>query len=121
MKSETCTLCLKELREELIKIRNSSTSTCLSIPIVFLSAVSNVTGVCLNLYAINKLIHLYGGLACWDFSSLASHGRIDFAGLKDPHSSADSSIDVGFFSTHKFLGGPGSSGITKFSLSFHLL
>lgn len=79
------------------------------VPLCVLSAGSNITGLQANVSDINELIHSYNGIACWDFAAVSAHSKIDF----NPSDRPNGSIDVGFFSPHKLLGGPGSPGNHK--------
>ncbi|ODS24794.1 selenocysteine lyase [Candidatus Endobugula sertula] len=74
------------------------------------SACSNVTGISTNYYKIAELMHRYGGYVCVDFSGSAPYVKIDMH-PENP----EESLDVIFFSPHKFLGGPGSSGVLAFN------
>jgi len=78
------------------------------------SAASNVTGIRTDVKAVSSLLHKYGAIACFDFAACAPYVEIDMnpepAGEGD-----DPSIDAIFISAHKFLGGPGSSGILVFN------
>ncbi|MGB5346825.1 MAG: aminotransferase class V-fold PLP-dependent enzyme [Woeseia sp.] len=77
------------------------------------SAASNVTGMRSPVEAIAALLHRYGALACFDYAACAPYEAIDM----NPRNSGegDASIDAIFLSPHKFLGGPGSSGILVFN------
>lgn len=77
------------------------------IPIVVLSAGSNVTGLQTDTAAINELVHRYNGITCWDFAAVSAHSKIDF----NPADRPTACTDVGLFSPHKLLGGPGCPGI----------
>jgi selenocysteine lyase/cysteine desulfurase len=78
------------------------------------SAASNVTGIRTDVSAIASLLHKYGAIACFDFAACAPYVEIDMnpepAGEGD-----DPSLDAIFISPHKFLGGPGSSGVLVFN------
>ena len=78
------------------------------------SAASNVTGMRSDVRKIASLLHRYGAIACFDFAACAPYVDIDMnpepAGEGD-----DPSIDAIFISPHKFLGGPGSSGVLVFN------
>ncbi|MEM8887837.1 MAG: aminotransferase class V-fold PLP-dependent enzyme [Bacteroidota bacterium] len=80
------------------------------IKIASITAASNVTGIKTNYHAVAKLIHSYDGLCFVDFACSAPYVKIDMH-PKDPQAS----LDAIFFSPHKFLGGPGSSGILVFN------
>lgn len=79
------------------------------IPVCILSAASNVTGIHVNVPFINELIHSFNGLACWDFAAVSAHSKVNFNVPNQP----SASIDVGFFSPHKLLGGPGTPGMSQ--------
>jgi len=78
------------------------------------SAASNVTGIRADVSAIASLLHKYDAIACFDFAACAPYVEIDMnptpAGEGD-----DPSLDAIFISPHKFLGGPGSSGVLVFN------
>ena len=78
------------------------------------SAASNVTGIQSNVYALATLLHQYGAIACFDFAASAPYVEINMN--PEPRSAGDDpSMDAIFVSPHKFLGGPGSSGILVFN------
>jgi selenocysteine lyase/cysteine desulfurase len=76
------------------------------------SAASNVTGMRTPVHAIAKLLHAYGAIACFDYAASAPYVPID---MNPPCSDGDASIDAVFISPHKYLGGPGSSGVLVFN------
>ncbi|KAF4656752.1 hypothetical protein FOL47_008756 [Perkinsus chesapeaki] len=78
-----------------------------AVPVVVLSACSNVTGACLNMPEVSTLIHKYNGVAAWDLAAIAAHKKVDMNPLSHPYGY----IDFAFVSPHKLLGGPGSSGL----------
>ena len=69
------------------------------------SAASNVSGVKTPVYDVARILHEYGALAFFDFAAIAPYVRIDV------HRDDLACFDAIYFSPHKFLGGPGSSGI----------
>lgn len=73
------------------------------------TACSNVTGIFTPYYEIAKLTHAYGGYCFVDFACSAPYTNIDMH-PKDKNAK----LDAIFFSPHKFLGGPGSTGILIF-------
>jgi selenocysteine lyase/cysteine desulfurase len=77
------------------------------------SAASNVTGMKAPVHAIARLLHRHGAIACFDYAASAPYVPIDMNPA--PAGDGDSSIDAIFLSPHKFLGGPGSSGILVFN------
>jgi selenocysteine lyase/cysteine desulfurase len=81
--------------------------------IVSFSAASNVTGIISPVHEIAALLHRYDAIACFDYAASAPYVQIDMnppAGQYD----GDASLDAIFISPHKFLGGPGSSGVLVF-------
>ena len=78
------------------------------------SAASNVTGMRSDVRKIASLLHQYDAIACFDFAACAPYVEIDMnPAPRSPEE--DPSIDALFISPHKFLGGPGSSGILVFN------
>jgi selenocysteine lyase/cysteine desulfurase len=77
------------------------------------SAASNVTGIRSNVREISALLHAYGAIACFDYAACAPYVEIDMNPA--PIGDTDASIDAIFISPHKFLGGPGSSGVLVFN------
>ncbi|MFD0991897.1 aminotransferase class V-fold PLP-dependent enzyme [Tenacibaculum geojense] len=71
---------------------------------------SNVTGIKTDYHKIAALIHRYGGLCFVDFACSAPYVDINMHPEKE-----DEYLDAIFFSPHKFLGGPGSSGVLVFN------
>ncbi len=78
------------------------------------SAASNVTGMRSDVQRIATLLHEYGALACFDFAACAPYVNIDM-NPEPAVAGEDPSIDAIFISPHKFLGGPGSSGVLVFN------
>jgi len=78
------------------------------------SAASNVTGIRSDVRGITTLLHKYDAMACFDFAACAPYVDIDMN--PEPEGEDDDpSIDAIFISPHKFLGGPGSSGVLVFN------
>jgi selenocysteine lyase/cysteine desulfurase len=69
------------------------------------SAASNVTGLLTPVYQVAAILHDAGALAFFDYAAAAPYMPIDVE--RDERSY----FDAVFFSPHKFLGGPGSSGV----------
>jgi len=69
------------------------------------SAASNVTGLITPVYSVARIMHEHGALAFFDLAAAAPYMEINI------HRDSKSYFDGIFFSPHKFLGGPGSSGI----------
>lgn len=75
------------------------------------SAASNVTGVRSDVYAIARIMHRHGGIACFDYAALAPYVPIDMHPPGDPKAA----LDAIFLSPHKMLGGPGTPGVLVFA------
>ena len=73
------------------------------------TAASNVTGIESPYFQMAKLMHEHGGFCFVDFAAAAPYVEINMH-PKDPLEK----LDAIFFSPHKFLGGPGSSGVLVF-------
>ncbi|MFX0074020.1 MAG: aminotransferase class V-fold PLP-dependent enzyme [Candidatus Hermodarchaeota archaeon] len=73
------------------------------------SAASNVTGLKSPVYEISRILHRHGSIACFDFAASAPYVKIDM------NKDFDTYFDAIFISPHKFIGGPGSSGILVFN------
>ncbi len=78
------------------------------------SAASNVTGIISPVHEIASLLHRYDAIACFDFAASAPYVEID---MNPPPGrfEGDASLDAIFISPHKFLGGPGSTGVLVFN------
>ena len=74
------------------------------------SAGSNVTGICSDTTALTELLHAHGALAFFDFAGTGAYVKIDMNPSPSTQG-ADASMDAIFLSPHKFIGGPGSSGL----------
>ena len=72
------------------------------------SAGSNITGLMTDTYGLAKIAHENGAYIFFDFAAVAPYVDINIS--KDRLSY----YDAIFYSPHKFLGGPGSSGILIF-------
>ncbi|WP_339658748.1 aminotransferase class V-fold PLP-dependent enzyme [uncultured Polaribacter sp.] len=80
------------------------------IKIASITACSNVTGIKTEYHKVAKLIHKYNGLCFVDFACCAPYVDINM------HPEIEEEyLDAIFFSPHKFLGGPGSSGVLIFN------
>ncbi len=97
-------ICFDSFEKLLIKYKDRP------IKIASVTACSNVTGIRTNYYKMAKIIHQHGGLCFVDFACSAPYVHIDMH-PKDE----ESYLDAIFFSPHKFLGGPGSSGVLVFN------
>lgn len=79
-----------------------------------ITGCSNVTGVATDYHAVAKIMHQNGGKCFVDFACSAPYVKIDMH-PDDP----EEKLDAIFFSPHKFLGGPGTTGITVFCESMY--
>jgi selenocysteine lyase/cysteine desulfurase len=77
--------------------------------IAAVSAGSNVTGIIPPYYKIAEMIHKAGGLCFVDFACSAPYIPINM----HPENELQK-LDAVYFSPHKFLGGPGGTGIIVF-------
>jgi selenocysteine lyase/cysteine desulfurase len=78
------------------------------------TACSNVTGIRTPYHEMARLMHKYGGVAFIDFAASAPYDDINMH-PGDPLEK----LDAIFFSPHKFLGGPGASGVLVFDSSLY--
>lgn len=73
------------------------------------SAASNVSGILTNVYDVARILHKHRAIACFDFAACAPYVEINMNKDKESY------FDAIFFSPHKFLGGPGTSGVLIFN------
>ena len=78
------------------------------------TACSNVTGVHTPYHKLAKIMHEFGGLCFVDFAANAPYEKIDMHPA-DPMEK----LDAIYFSPHKFLGGPGASGVLIFDSAIY--
>ena len=78
------------------------------------SAASNVTGMLTPVHEIAALLHRYDAIACFDYAASAPYVEIDMNPGEEAYP-GDASLDAIFISPHKFLGGPGASGVLVFN------
>jgi len=79
------------------------------LKIAAVTSCSNVTGVFTPYYEIAEIMHNNGGLCFVDFACSAPYVNMNM----HPKNSKQQ-LDAIYFSPHKFLGGPGSTGILAF-------
>jgi selenocysteine lyase/cysteine desulfurase len=77
--------------------------------IAAITSCSNVTGIMTPYHEIAEIMHQHGGLCFVDFACSAPYISINM----HPENPLQK-LDAIYFSPHKFLGGPGSSGILVF-------
>jgi selenocysteine lyase/cysteine desulfurase len=80
------------------------------LKIAAITSCSNVTGIFTPYHTMAGMIHRAGGYCFVDFACAAPYIDINM----HPEA-ADEYLDAIYFSPHKFLGGPGSSGIVIFN------
>ena len=78
------------------------------------TACSNVTGIMTPYHNMAEILHEYNRLCFVDFSGSAPYVEINM----HPDNDAQR-LDAIFFSPHKFLGGPGSSGVILFNKNLY--
>ncbi|CAA0152278.1 Putative aminotransferase [Tenacibaculum maritimum] len=97
-------ICLAQFKEILEENKERK------LKIASITACSNVTGIKTEYHKIAKIIHDYNGLCFVDFACSAPYVDIN---MHPEHK--EEYLDAVFFSPHKFLGGPGSSGVLIFN------
>ncbi|WP_456376838.1 aminotransferase class V-fold PLP-dependent enzyme [Lutibacter sp.] len=101
---ESGLICFDSFRKLLIQYKDRP------IKIASVTACSNVTGIRTDYHEIAKIIHKHGGLCFVDFACSAPYVEVNM------HPGDNKSyLDAIFFSPHKFLGGPGTSGVLIFN------
>jgi selenocysteine lyase/cysteine desulfurase len=78
------------------------------------TACSNVTGIETPYHLMARIMHKHGGFCFVDFAASAPYVPVNMH-PEDPMER----IDAVFFSPHKFLGGPGSSGVMVFNSALY--
>ncbi|HOY30316.1 MAG TPA: aminotransferase class V-fold PLP-dependent enzyme [Bacteroidales bacterium] len=99
---------LNHLEQELKKYENRK------FKIGSFTACSNVTGITTPYHQMAKMMHRYGGVCFVDFAASAPYCEMNMHPA-DPMEK----LDAIFFSPHKFLGGPGSSGVLIFDSTLY--
>ena len=84
------------------------------LKIAAVTSASNVTGVYAPYYEISEIMHNHNGFCFVDFACSAPYVNINMHPANPLQS-----LDAIYFSPHKFLGGPGSSGILIFNKSLY--
>ncbi len=97
-----------ELRRQLEKYKDRK------MKIGSFTACSNVTGIETQLHELAAIMHAHGGVCVADYAASAPYTDIDMH-PEDPMEK----LDAIMFSPHKFLGGPGSSGVLIFDSAFY--
>jgi selenocysteine lyase/cysteine desulfurase len=99
---------LDELRTQLEKYRDRV------VKIGAFTACSNVTGIETPIHDMARIMHEHGGYCFVDYAASAPYVDINMH-PGDPMEK----LDAIMFSPHKFLGGPGSSGVLIFSKNLY--
>lgn len=81
-----------------------------TMKIASVTACSNVTGIQTDYHRIAKIMHQNSGVCFVDFACSAPYVKIDMY-----PEDKEAYLDAIFFSPHKFLGGPGTSGVLIFN------
>lgn len=81
-----------------------------TLKIASITSCSNVTGIKTPYHEVAKLMHRNNGVCFVDFACSGPYVKIDM----HPED-AESYLDAIFLSPHKFLGGPGTSGVLIFN------
>lgn len=82
--------------------------------IASVTACSNVTGIYTPYHQIAEIAHKHGGYCFVDFACSGPYVDINM----NPENAAQQ-LDAVFLSPHKFLGGPGSSGVVVFKKNLY--
>ena len=106
--NEAGLFCLDQLKLLLEKYKNRS------FKIASITSCSNVTGIKTPYHVVAKLMHQNNGVCFVDFACSGPYVSIDM----HPQD-ADDYLDAIFFSPHKFLGGPGTSGVLIFNKNLY--
>jgi selenocysteine lyase/cysteine desulfurase len=85
-----------------------------SFKIASITSCSNVTGIRTPYHEVAQLMHQYNGVCFVDFACSGPYVAIDMHPL-----ASDAYLDAIFFSPHKFLGGPGTSGVLVFNKNLY--
>lgn len=99
--------CLVEFRAMLEKYKDRS------FKIASITSCSNVTGIKTPYHEVAKIMHQNNGVCFVDFACSGPYVAIDM------HPDEESYLDAIFFSPHKFLGGPGTSGVLIFNKNLY--
>jgi selenocysteine lyase/cysteine desulfurase len=99
---------IDELKTQLKKYSNRK------LKIGTFTACSNVTGIVTPYHELAKVMHEHGGICFIDFAASAPYVDINMH-PEDPLEK----LDGVYFSPHKFLGGPGTSGVLVFDSALY--
>ncbi|TBX70328.1 aminotransferase class V-fold PLP-dependent enzyme [Flavobacterium silvisoli] len=99
--------CLNEFKTLLDQYRDRS------FKIASITSCSNVTGIKTPYHEVAKIMHQNNGVCFVDFACSGPYVDINM------HPDEESYLDAIFFSPHKFLGGPGTSGVLIFNKNLY--
>lgn len=91
--------CLDDLTQVLDKVQKRP------LKIGAFSAASNVTGILTDVAAVTRILKRAGAVVIWDYAGAGPYVDIRL------QPAADAAIDAIVLSPHKFVGGPGASGL----------
>lgn len=103
-------LCLLDLKEKLQKHKHKN------LKIASITACSNVTGIKTPFYEVAEIMHQHNGFCFVDFACSGPYVTIDMHPKNEIQS-----LDAIFLSPHKFLGGPGTTGVLVFNKALYKL
>ena len=106
--NENGLFCIKEFKKLLNKYNDRT------FKIASITSCSNVTGIKTPYHDVAKIMHQNNGLCFVDFACSGPYVEINM----HPEDS-ESYLDAIFFSPHKFLGGPGTSGVLLFNKNLY--
>ncbi len=100
--------CLEQFKKMVAKYADRS------FKIASITSCSNVTGIRTPYHEVAKIMHQNNGVCFVDFACSGPYVHIDMHPA-DP----EAYLDAIFFSPHKFLGGPGTSGVLIFNKNLY--
>jgi selenocysteine lyase/cysteine desulfurase len=99
--------CLEKFKTTLEKYKDRS------FKIASITSCSNVTGIQTPYHEVAKIMHENNGVCFVDFACSGPYVAIDM------HPDDERYLDAVFFSPHKFLGGPGTTGVMLFNKNLY--
>ncbi|MEM0542760.1 aminotransferase class V-fold PLP-dependent enzyme [Flavobacterium sp. j3] len=99
--------CIEKFKEIVGKYKDRS------FKIASMTSCSNVTGIQTPYHEVAKIMHSNNGVCFVDFACSGPYVDINM------HPDEESYLDAIFFSPHKFLGGPGTSGVLIFNKNLY--
>ena len=100
--------CLNEFKKVIEKYKDRS------FKIASITSCSNVTGIQTPYYEVAKMMHQNNGVCFVDFACSGPYVEINMHPEDE-----EAYLDAIFFSPHKFLGGPGTSGVMAFNKNLY--